>query len=198
MEQKWIDFLEQFGVGEENLEKVRKFNTPQEAWDAWDDGSEMLTIPYCYGLHKDRLILCACEIIERAMYLFENKRPNDKRPREALEAARRYAEDMGNKEKFIAACKAAHAAHTAMCEMQCRTLSEKYMANACWKVCAVEYTSSDVAVALHNVVLAHKYALEANPAKHTAEVERKEQADIVRKYFPINPALELPEDIFED
>ena len=198
MEQKWIDFLDRFGVSESNIEKARKFNTPQEAWDAWDNGADMLSIPYYFGLHEDKLILCACEIIERAMYLFENRHPDDKRPREALEAARRYAQDMNNKENYVAACVAARAAHSSLCKAQYRTLSEKHIANACWSVCAVEYTSSDVAFVLHEVVFAHKYALEDNPAEHTAEFEQKAQAEIVRKYFPVNPVLELPDNPFKD
>ena len=42
---------------------------------------------------KNQLILCACEIAERSLPRFERYFPTDERPREALEAARRWALD---------------------------------------------------------------------------------------------------------
>ena len=54
--------------------------------------------------------LFACDCAERVLPIYEKEYPDDKRPREAIEAARRYAEGKATKKELAAASDAAWAA----------------------------------------------------------------------------------------
>jgi len=54
--------------------------------------------------------LFACDCAERALPLFESERPDDNRPREAIEVARRYANGEATNEELTAAADASWAA----------------------------------------------------------------------------------------
>ena len=128
----WVDeFLLPLNACKTAVEKARAYPDPQTAWDAWANGGEMLwTLGKCDETDKSKLILCACDIAERALPLFETQFPEDKRPREAIAAARNYAEDPTEENRAARA---------------------------------------------------------ADAAADARAVERKAQADIVRKYFPVSP-----------
>ncbi len=57
--------------------------------------------------------LFACDCAERVLPLFESKYPNDKRPRQAIETARRFANGEATQEEMTAARAAAAAARAA-------------------------------------------------------------------------------------
>ena len=60
---------------------------------------------------EERLI--ACEFAESVLHVFEAKRPNDDRPRKAIEAAKKFANGEISKEDLLAAKRAAYAAAAA-------------------------------------------------------------------------------------
>lgn len=64
---------------------------------------------WCLGCHKDEGLVrtFACDCAERALYLFEDKYPDDKRPREAIETARRFIKGEATSEEMAAAGAAA-------------------------------------------------------------------------------------------
>ena len=99
------------------IRRARQYPDPQsawDAWDAWDDGIELLwNLRMCDEKDNSKLTLCACEIAERVLSIFEEKHPDDDRPRKAIEAARRYAENPSKENRDAAACAAAAAAFAA-------------------------------------------------------------------------------------
>jgi len=64
----------------------------------------------CTGWDERTARLFACDCAERVLYLFEARHPNDRRPRKAIETARRYAEGKAAVEELTAAQDAAWAA----------------------------------------------------------------------------------------
>ena len=111
----WVDkYLIPLNACPQAVVKARQYADPQAAWDAWDNGEELLWTFRKTGCDKRKMILCACDFSERVLHIFETKYPNDARPRQAIEAARRYAENP-TEENRAAARVAAYAAYiTAM------------------------------------------------------------------------------------
>ena len=64
----------------------------------------------CTGWDERTVRLFACDCAERVLYLFEARHPNDRRPRKAIETARRYAEGKAEVEELTDAWDAAEAA----------------------------------------------------------------------------------------
>ncbi len=60
--------------------------------------------------HDREIRLFACECAESVLHIFEEKYPDDKRPRNAIEVARRYANSEASEEELAAAWDAAWAA----------------------------------------------------------------------------------------
>jgi hypothetical protein len=61
----------------------------------------------CTGWNERTARLFACDCAERVLYLFEARHPDDGRPRQAIEIARRYAEGKATVEELAAARAAA-------------------------------------------------------------------------------------------
>ena len=77
---------------------------------------------------KDReLRLFACDCAEMVLPIFEKKYPDDKRPRYAIEVARRYAEGQATDEERAAAGDAAMAAAWAAARAAARAKIEKML-----------------------------------------------------------------------
>jgi len=57
--------------------------------------------------------LLACDFAEHVLPIFEARRPNDQRPRKAIEVARRFARGQADRDELIAARKGAAAADAA-------------------------------------------------------------------------------------
>ena len=68
--------------------------------------------------------LFACDCAERVLPVYEKEYPDDKRPREAIETARRYAEGEATKKELAAARAAAGAAEAAERKWQTGRLME--------------------------------------------------------------------------
>jgi hypothetical protein len=88
------------------------------------------------------LVLWSIECAEHVLPIFEEKYPQDRRPREALEAAKAWA---GGKIKMPMAKKAAHAAHNAATEV-----ADKYPA-ACAAARAVGHAIGAIHVETHAI-----------------------------------------------
>ena len=174
----WVDeFLLPLNACESAVVKARAYPDPKTAWDAWDNGTEMLwTLEKCGETDVSKLVFCACEIAERVLPLFETQYPNDKRPREAIEAARNYAENPTEENRA-----AAHAASAAASAADAD-------ANAVRAVRAASAAFAAVRAArAASAADATTYAV-ASAAGVASVAECKVQAEIVRKYFPVAPA----------
>ena len=178
----WVDeFLVPLDACERGIEKARKFSAPQEAWDAWDNGSELIWTLARYGEHDQRkLVLCACEIAESVLHVFEKSYPEDGRPRKAIESARAWAEipTGENRRNADAAVDAACAARSA-----CADCAADDAANAAYYAARSAFHAASHAADTASAA-AHAACAAASAADGT---ERQAQADIVRKYFPVSP-----------
>ena len=111
MKQWVIDGMEPIGACMSAIDKANKYDNPQLAWDNWDDGSELLWTIIRIKYDRPTLIQCVCEIAGHVLETYEKKYPGDDRPRKAIEAARKVAED--DTEENRAAADAACAAYIA-------------------------------------------------------------------------------------
>ena len=109
---------------------------------------------------RDRLLrLAACDFAEAVLPIFEKRYPEDKRPRAAIEVARRFANgEATDAERIEARRTAAYAAYAAY---------------------AAAYAADAAA-----------YAADAAYAAMRLQT-RAAQADILRRYFPTLPELQL-------
>ena len=159
------------------IEKARKYADPQAAWDAWDDGAELLwNLEKCGEKDTLKLVLCVCEIAERVLPIFEAEYPDDNKPRKAIEAARRYAENPSEENRL--------AVNTACDDVCAVRVAAYYTARAAARALVYDtLTARDAVCAVYavNVVYDAANAVNDNVA------EKKAQADIVRKYFPTSP-----------
>ena len=207
----WVDkYLAPLSACIKALSKAREYPNPQAAWDGWDNGSDLLWVLRATNGNLEKRVLCACDIAECVLPIFEQASPKDRRPREALEAARRHMfhPTVENKQNLndaidftvphvweiaglILGVEVAHAAISA-------ARAAINAAHAAYGVGSPGYCSStvrnvadDVDNACRLAALAVGQATRAvsNVARlaHAAEIEHKAQADIVRKYFPNAP-----------
>ena len=100
----------------DRVEDANKYTTPQEAWNNWDHGDDMLWLLEILNAPHEQLVLCACEIAEHVLPIFEKEYPNDKRPRNAIEAASDAASDAAWVAARVAASVASDAAKAAACD----------------------------------------------------------------------------------
>jgi len=183
----WVDeFLVPLHACQSGIDKARQYPDPQSAWDNWDDGCELLwTLGRRGAQDKQKLALCACDIAERVLPLFEEEYPEDMRPRMAIEAARRWAENP-TEENLNAAAAAAADAADASDDVCIARVAANAAANA---ACHAADAADDTDYADYATSRAAYYAVDAAAAAANAYHgnEVKAQADIVRKYFPISP-----------
>ena len=181
----WVDeFLVPLDACKSGIEKARKFSAPQEAWNAWDNSSELLWTLARHGEHDQRKqVLCACDIAERVLPLFEEKYPEDRRPRAAIESARACAESP-TEENLRNTYAAASAA-------DCAARSAAYAADASDAALSAANAAASAARAARSAFHAASHAADTASAAAFAtaddDIERQAQADIVRKYFPVSP-----------
>lgn len=74
------------------------------------NGAEMRFVREMPGWNEKNQRLAACDIAESVLHIFEKKHPKDKRPRECIETARRYANGKATQEELAAARDAARGA----------------------------------------------------------------------------------------
>ena len=176
------------------IEKARQYPDPQSAWDAWDDGAELLwNLKQCGEKDTSKLVLCACDIAERVLPIFEAERPDDARPRKAIEAARNFVENPSdeNREAADAACAAAYAVGCAAANaVGCAAANAAAYAARC-AAYAAAHAAADTAYAAAHAAYAGAdhaaYAAVSAVRLAARATEKKAQADIVRKYFPVSP-----------
>ena len=124
--------------------------------------------------------LIAADFAESVLHLFEEKFPNDDRPRKAIEAAR-----SGERKKARAASYASYAAYTAAadasiaCAARAASAARAVYAAACAATTASPAADDDAAYyATH---CAAHYAAQAADACAASELSK--QAEILRKYL---------------
>ena len=109
---------------------------------------------------RDRISrLFACDCSERVLPIFEKQYPEDKRPRQAIEVARRFANGKATLKEIEAASLAAHAAYSA----------------AYWAAYAAAYWAAYAAYAAYAACLAAQAACLAAQAAGSAEREWQEK-----------------------
>jgi hypothetical protein len=133
--------------------------------------------------HQRDIRLFNCDIAEGVLYLFEEQYPDDKRPRQAIETARRYALGKATKEELDAAMAAAWDARNAAWDAaRVAAWAAAWDArNAAWDAAMVAAwaaawdaarVAGDVARAVRDVA-----------GDAAAAVEKKRQARLFIKYF---------------
>ena len=172
----WVDKYLPARACPEAVVKARKYPDPQSAWDAWDNGGDLLwVLQMTYGDPVKRA-LCACDIAESVLPIFERATPEDWRPREVIKAARVYMLEPteANKRRVYDGIRLAYAALDAVgfCGAGDAAQAAIFAAYAAYGTV--------------NVAYADNAAYHAYRATDDA-TERKAQADIVRKYFPTAP-----------
>ena len=126
-------------------------------------------------LHR-RVVLAACDCAELALSLFEARYADDRRPRTAIETARRYARGEATIDDVRVAADAARAAAAA------------YAANDAAADAAADaaYAAAYAADAAANAA----YAANAANAAGVGAARLRQCADIVRKWIPVMPEIE--------
>ena len=115
---------------------------------------------------KKQIVLCAADIAESVLPIFEEKYPNDSRPREAIEAARAWSNGKGTNAAADAASYAADAAYAAAADdAYAAAAAASYAAAA-----ASSYAAAAADAAAYRAILVSK---------------RKEIADLVRKRLTV-------------
>ena len=177
----------------EAVEWVRQFKTLQAAWDACERGDWMLWLA---GLLSGRpgsdsrrkLVRAVCACARLALPLFEDRYPQDKRPRISLETAERYAVGQASIEEVKTAADAAAAAAayptaytTAAAAAADAAYAAAYAAAAAYATAyATAYTAADAAA---DAAYATAYAA---GLKNRTQI-LKVCADEVRKIYPKVP-----------
>ena len=173
---EWVDkYLVPLGACDSGIDKANEYDDPQSAWDDWDNAAELFwTIERTYC--DERLLrLCACDIAEHVLHIFEKKYPDDNRPRRVIETSRRYANGDATQEELDAVRSEARAAANSASN------SARAAANA-----AADAASS----AAYAADAAADAAVDAADAAADSSAEKKCQADCVRKYFPVSPFVD--------
>jgi len=149
--------------------RARKFTDPQAAWDAWKSASELLWCLRAARADGRKIILCACEIVELALPVFEEEYPSNAWPRKAVEAAQRYMLEPTRANNVAA-------------------YDHAYLADCSFDPVPYGTTWRAAARAAANAV---KWPIDAAAFAYEAcyfsEAKRKAMADIVRRHFPIAP-----------
>jgi hypothetical protein len=110
--------LTDLGACQEAQDWASKFRTEQAAWEACQRGNWMLWLlkrmsgPVNSESHR-KFTACKCACARLGLHLYENKYPNDKRPRTAIESAEQYSAGQSYNADTAAAYAAAHAAANA-------------------------------------------------------------------------------------
>ena len=171
------------------IDKANQYDSPQSAWDNWDNGPELIWTIVQTKYDRSTLIRCVCEIAEHTFEIYEKENPGDNRPRKAIEAARIVAEDDTPKNRA--------AAYAAAYAVDAAAYTAAYAAYAAAEAAAyAAYTAADdVAYAAYVARAAADAAAYAAAdavdatAYDAADAERAWQADCVRRHFPVSPFL---------
>ena len=126
------------------------------------------------GHDKDiRLFVCDCA--ESVLHLFENKFPDDSRPRKAIEIARKFANGECNNDELIAANDAAR-------DSAKSAYASNPLSNTFWCAYAASDAASDASWYASNALWNVSNAL-WNAAEATIDAEKKKQVEFFMKYI---------------
>ena len=170
--QSWVENkLKPLKVCKSALETAEQYVTGQEAWDNWQDASEMLwLLVRSHHVDRSKLIRIACDFTERVLSFFEGLYPEDDSPRKAIEVARLIAENetYENKQKAIDASVAAADTDWATAAANAAARAVAAAANAAARAVAARAVARAVAAA-------------------DLKKEKQWQCDRIRYYFPEFP-----------
>lgn len=180
------EFLAGLGACCEARQWAEQFRDPQTAWNECKRGDWMLWLlgrmsgPPGSDSRK-AVVFVACQCARLTLSHFEARYPEDKRPRAAIETAEHHCLHKATLKEVRAASNAANAA-----------------ANAANAAAAAAYAAANAASAAANTA-AYAAAAAANTAAYAANDDAAaanartkclaECAEIVRKHFPIAPAI---------
>jgi hypothetical protein len=157
---------------ENNIASLAEAFAKLERSDWW------LWLARAYGidLDKPRLVTFAADCAERVLPKFEERYPADKRPREAIEAARAWVTCPSPETRAASANAAAAAADAAA--------HPAYAAYAAAAYAAAHPAYAAAAAANAAAYAAAANAAAANAAAYAADAERSWQGDRLRELFP--------------
>jgi hypothetical protein len=199
----WTDDLTRLLACNDAVAWAKGYDSLDAAWAACERGDWMLWLADRVSGEpgsplRRKLVLAACDCAELSLPIFEKKSPGDKRPRTAIETARRYAngeagvtlEDVAN-----AADAAAYAAAEAAVDAAREAACAAYMATT-YATCAA-YAAADAAAyaayaareAARAAYAAHATTYATCAAAHAAEATLRQCAKIVRKHYPQPPTM---------
>ena len=181
------------------VKEAKQYESFHEAWEDCDNVNEMFRLLEKAKCDRSKLILCLCNIAEHVLHFFEEKYPDDVRPRRAIEAARKVAENE-TEETLEAALDAARAAEAAKSAVYDDALDATVLAaRAAFYVAAyvifsaIDRTAKDYAFRAAEAAANAVYeVVDGAAATVSYAAERQWQRDCVRRYFP-NPFEEKEE-----
>ena len=175
-----------------------KINSMAEAWDKLQRPDWMLWLLNKQSItetQRKALVLWACDCAEDALTIFEEKYPDDKRPRECIEATRGFiAGTIGRDEllekrraaSYSADAVAAYSASYSAAYACAAAYAAAAAAAACAAACAADAFADDAACAA--ACAADAFADDAAAAADSITLTKKRQqyADLLRLAMP-NP-----------
>jgi hypothetical protein len=196
------DYLHKLSACKEAREWAAQYDTLDEAWSACPKGDWMLWLwgRYCGESFDDRrrpLVLATIECARLALPFFERKRPNDRRPREALDIAERWGRGGAVTQQEIedAADDARDAAYAAYAAASAAASASAANASAYAAYAAAYASYADDASTAARASAAAAYAafVSADAASSDAAASRAsllaQCADIVRRHMPTQTFL---------
>jgi hypothetical protein len=185
--------LESIGACDEAKEWVSDHGgTVKELWKDCERGDWMTWIIVKdqdnFGVTRKQIIPALCDCAELSLHHFENKYPNDNRPRNALKVARLWADGKATDFELSNAAYAAYAAYAATAVVYAAA-ADAYAAYAATAVAyaatAVAYAAADAAAdATTTAAAAADAAADADADADARSKTLQQCADIFRKHFP--------------
>jgi hypothetical protein len=183
----WTDDLRALGACSESIAwaKGGGYATLDGAWAACDNPRWMLwyagRMAGARGSPgRRKIVVVACEIARLVLPIFEAKRPDDKRPRVAIETAERYAR---GEDVSLADIRAAYAAAAAATYAADAAYADAAYAAAA----AADAAYADAAYAAAAAADVAAYAAAADAARASVKVDI---LAIVRRHYPTPPSKE--------
>lgn len=172
------------------VEDIRALNLPSKPEQYFPEGwqgtvVDILCSKICLPLSKLQIVLYAkwvpqsilapfaCDCAEHILHIYEEGHPNDKRPRQAIETARKYLAGQATKAELNRAIKAIQEARRSLA---CWTDDGAAVAAAEWAAnTAMDDTLDNASYSTYFTVLEARYAVRAtnaNASEHRWQVER--------------------------
>jgi len=191
-----LKFCKKYDACKEGKEYAKSFKSLSDAWENCERSDWMIwTLNKLDKWSHEQKVQIAISCAERVLPIFEKKYPKDKRPRKAIQAAKRYLKNPTDKNKKAAAAASYAASYAAADAAADAAYAAAYAADAAADAVAASYAASyaaDAAYAAADAAAdAASYAADAVAASSyaaDAAAERKWQAKEIRKVVS-NPFL---------